>query len=420
MTEQLLIRGGKPLEGRIKVPGAKNSALPLLAASLLTDDPVVLKNVPPLKDVGTMLSMIRELGKNIETTDQRTVRITGGIAKNSAPEELVRRMRASFLVLSPLLGRVREAVVPLPGGCNIGTRPVDLHLNGLSRLGTEIGQADGKIIARAKKLRGNEIFLDYPSVGTTEQLLMAAVGAEGETVIFNGAQEPEVRDLVNFLVELGADIEVDGSILTVRGADELHGGEYEVLPDRIAGGTYMIAIAATGGHATVDEVRPSTLKQLTLKMRKSGITVNEGVNSVEVIGDNRPKNLEVRTLPYPGFPTDLQAPISALLTIAEGKSVVKETVFDSRFGHVAELRKMGADISVPNSSTLFINGTDGLRGAKVEATDIRAGASLVIAGLASSGTTEVSGLEHIDRGYSQLVENFQDLNAELERSKIDE
>ncbi len=415
MSERLIIRGGTPLEGRIKVPGAKNSALPLLAATLLTDEPVTLKNVPPLKDVGTMLSMIQQLGKRIEKPAPMTVRVTGGIETNRAPEELVRKMRASFLVLSPLLGRVGEAEVPLPGGCNIGTRPVDLHLNGLSRLGTEISQTDGRIIARANNLQGNEIFLDYPSVGTTEQLLMAAVRADGETDIYNGAQEPEVRDLVDFLVELGADVEVDGSILTVRGSEELHGGEYEVLPDRIAAGTYMIAIAATGGHATVGEVRPSIMKQLTLKMRKSGITVNEGPDSLEVISGRRPKNLEIRTLPYPGFPTDLQAPVSALLTIAEGKSVVKETVFDSRFGHVAELRKMGADISVPNSSTLFINGTDGLRGAKVEATDIRAGASLVIAGLAASGTTEVVGLGHIDRGYSRLVENFQDLSAQLEK-----
>lgn len=420
MSEQLIINGGKPLEGKIQVAGAKNSALPLLAASLLTDEPVVLKNVPNLDDVETMLSMIKELGKEIEKPTPNRVRITGKIETNVAPEELVRKMRASFLVLAPLLGKVGEAQVPLPGGCNIGTRPVDLHLNGLSKLGTEINQSNGKIVAKAQDLSGDEIFLDYPSVGTTEQLLMAAVKAKGKTVIYNGAQEPEVRDLANFLRQLGVVIDVDGAILTVHGTDQLHGENYEVLPDRIAAGTYMIAVSATNGKATIDKVRPSTLKQLTLKLRKSGITVKEGVDSVDVISNGRPENLEVRTLPYPGFPTDLQAPITSLLTLADGKSVVKETVFDSRFGHVAELRKMGADISVPNSSTLFVNGEEVLRGAKVQATDIRAGASLVIAGLAASGTTRVSGLEHIDRGYSQIVNNFQQLNAEVERKKIHE
>jgi len=362
-----------------------------------------------------MLSMIKGLGKQITQLEPSKVRITGPIKINRAPEELVRKMRASFLVLAPLLGTVGEAEVPLPGGCNIGTRPVDLHLNGLSELGTEITQTDGKIIAHANELLGADIFLDYPSVGTTEQLLMGAVKASGKTTIYNGAQEPEVRDLVHFLQQLGANIEVNGSVLTVEGTTKLTGGTYKVLPDRIAAGTYMVAVGSTGGNVVLNDVRPSTLKQLTSKLRNAGIEVNEQKDTIEVISESRPRSLEVITLPYPGFPTDLQAPITTFLALANGKSVVKETVFDSRFGHVAELRKMGADISVPNSSTLFINGKKNLRGTKVSATDIRAGASLVVAGLAATGQTVISGTEHIDRGYSNLVDNFQRLNAELDR-----
>ncbi len=415
MSEQLVINGGNPLKGHINIAGAKNSALPLLAATLMTEEPVVLENIPLLDDVSTMLSMIKGLGKQITQLEPSKVRITGPIKINRAPEELVRKMRASFLVLAPLLGTVGEAEVPLPGGCNIGTRPVDLHLNGLSELGTEITQTDGKIIAHANELLGADIFLDYPSVGTTEQLLMGAVKASGKTTIYNGAQEPEVRDLVHFLQQLGANIEVNGSVLTVEGTTKLTGGTYKVLPDRIAAGTYMVAVGSTGGNVVLNDVRPSTLKQLTSKLRNAGIEVNEQKDTIEVISESRPRSLEVITLPYPGFPTDLQAPITTFLALANGKSVVKETVFDSRFGHVAELRKMGADISVPNSSTLFINGKKNLRGTKVSATDIRAGASLVVAGLAATGQTVISGTEHIDRGYSNLVDNFQRLNADLDR-----
>lgn len=415
MSEQLVINGGNPLEGSINIAGAKNSALPLLAATLLTEQPVVLENIPLLDDVSTMLSMIKGLGKQVTELKPSKVRITGSIKTNRAPEELVRKMRASFLVLAPLLGMVGEAEVPLPGGCNIGTRPVDLHLNGLSELGTEITQTNGKILAHANALRGTDIFLDYPSVGTTEQLLMGAVKAGGKTTIYNGAQEPEVRDLAHFLQQLGAKIDVNGSVLTVDGITNLSGGTYKVLPDRIAAGTYMVAVGSAGGKVELNDVRPSTLKQLTLKLRQAGVQVSEQNDTIEVISDSRPRSLEVMTLPYPGFPTDLQAPITSFLALTNGKSVVKETVFDSRFGHVAELRKMGADISVPNSSTLFVNGKKNLRGTTVTATDIRAGASLVVAGLAATGKTTIFGTKHIDRGYSNLVDNFQSLNADLDR-----
>lgn len=415
MTEKLIIQGGEILEGKIEISGAKNSALPLIAATLLTEKDVHLENVPSLDDVQTMLDMVSELGKDVTATGPDTVSITGSVSSNQAPAELVRKMRASFLVLAPLVGRTGRAEVPLPGGCNIGTRPVNLHLEGLEKLGVEINQDDGRIIAQANNIQGNDIFLDYPSVGATEQLLMAAVGAKGTTTIYNGAQEPEIRDLALFLTELGADLSLDGSILTVNGKNELGGGEYEVLSDRIAAGTYMLAGLATGGRVKVESVDPSSIKPLSLKLRKAGAKVEENERSVQVESRGRPDNLEVITLPFPGFPTDLQAPITSLLTLAKGKSVVKETVFDSRFGHVAELSKMGADISVTNSNTVFIEGKRELRGTEVEATDIRAGASLVIAGLAAEGKTEVSGMKHLDRGYSQLQSHLESLGAITER-----
>ena len=415
MTEKLIIQGGESLKGKVEIAGAKNSALPLIAATLLTDGEVLLENVPRLDDVQTMLEMVRELGKEVTKVGPGKVRIVGPVSSNKAPAELVRKMRASFLVLAPLVGRTGSAEVPLPGGCNIGTRPVNLHLEGLKKLGVEINQDDGKIIARADNLSGNDIFLDYPSVGASEQLLMGAVRAKGTTTIYNGAQEPEIRDLALFLGELGANISLEGSILKVEGGEDFGNAKYEVLSDRIAAGTYMIAGVATGGRVEVDSVDPPSIKPLSLKLRKAGINVIENESSVKVESTGRPENLEVITLPFPGFPTDLQAPITSMLTMARGKSVVKETVFDSRFGHVAELNKMGADISVANSNTVFIEGTDSLRGTEVEATDIRAGAALVIAGLAGEGKTEVSGLKHLDRGYSQLEEQLKKLGAKIER-----
>lgn len=416
MSEKLIIQGGKPLQGTVKIPGAKNSALPLLASTLLTDKPVKLTNVPELNDVQTMLSMVRKLGKDI-TTNSNSLQISGPVTSNKAPVDLVRKMRASFLILAPLVGRTGEATVPIPGGCNIGTRPVDLHLEGLKKLGVKIKQEDGRIFAQTERIIGNDVFLNYPSVGATEQLIMATVVAEGNTTIYNGAQEPEIRDLVSFLRSLGADISMNGSIIKVNGVNELGKTTYRVLPDRIAAGTYMIAGTATNGNVEVTDVDTSSLKPLSLKLKKAGITVKEAENTIKVKRTRRPDNLEIITLPFPGFPTDLQAPITALLTLANGKSVVKETVFDSRFGHVPELSKMGADISTPNSNTVFIKGKKYLRGTKVEATDIRAGAALVIGGLAAKGETVVSGLDHLDRGYSKLVENLRTLGADVERIK---
>jgi len=416
MKEKITIQGGRPLKGELKIPGAKNSALPLIASSLLTDQPVNLTNVPDLKDVQTMLSMVENLG-NTSSGESGDVEIRGTINSNRAPTELVKKMRASFLVLAPLVARTGEAVVPIPGGCNIGTRPVDLHLEGLKRLGVSVEQDDGRIVARADQLIGNDVFLNYPSVGATEQLITAATLAEGKTTIYNGAQEPEIRDLVSFLNKMGARVNLDGSIIRVTGVNELEGTNYPVLPDRIAAGTYLLAGAATSGEVEVTHVNTDSIKPLSLKLRKADVEIEEKETAIRARSGRRPKSVEVITLPYPGFPTDLQAPITSLLSLARGKSVVKETVFDSRFGHVPELNKMGAEISVTNSSTVFIEGQEGLRGTEVEATDIRAGASLVIAGLAARGETVVTGTEHLDRGYSNLVENLSSLGARVERSK---
>jgi UDP-N-acetylglucosamine 1-carboxyvinyltransferase len=414
MKEKITIQGGKPLKGELKIPGAKNSALPLIASSLLTDQPIQLSNVPDLKDVHTMLSMVENLGNN-SSGESGDVELRGSIDSSRAPAELVKKMRASFLVLAPLVARTGEAVVPIPGGCNIGTRPVDLHLEGLKRLGVSVEQDDGRIIARADQLTGNDVFLNYPSVGATEQLITGATLAEGVTTIYNGAQEPEIRDLVNFLNEMGARINLDGSIIRITGVNELEGASYPVLPDRIAAGTYMLAGAATSGEVEVTQVNTDSIKPLSLKLKKADVEIKEKESSISTRSNGRPKSVEVITLPYPGFPTDLQAPITSLLALASGKSVVKETVFDSRFGHVPELNKMGADISVTNSSTVFVEGQESLRGTEVEATDIRAGASLVIAGLAARGETVVTGTEHLDRGYSNLVENLKSLGASIER-----
>ncbi|MFP4201724.1 MAG: UDP-N-acetylglucosamine 1-carboxyvinyltransferase [Candidatus Acetothermia bacterium] len=411
---KLTIRGGKPLKGELEITGAKNSALPLLASSLLTNKPLQLSNVPDLKDVQTMLDMVTGLGKEVSSEDG-SVRIDGKVESNVAPAQLVQKMRASFLVLAPLVARTGRAEVPIPGGCNIGTRPVDLHLKGLKRLGVGIRQDDGRIVAEADELTGNDVFLNYPSVGATEQLIMAATLAKGRTEIYNCAQEPEIRDLAKFLNRMGAEVSVNGSITRITGVDELGGGEHRVMSDRIAAGTYLLAGAATAGEVEAKNVNVTALKPLSLKLESAGVEVKERDRSLKVENSERPDNLEVITLPYPGFPTDLQAPMTALLTLARGKSVIKETVFDSRFDHVPELNKMGADISVTNSNTVFVNGKQGLRGTEVDATDIRAGASLVIGGLAARGKTTITGTEHLDRGYSNLVEKLRSLGAEVSR-----
>lgn len=410
--KRIIIDGGRPLFGQIVTPGAKNAALPILAASLLTEEDVYLKNVPNIKDVRTMAQMLEALGKSVEKVndDAYLIRQHGSL-NSEAPYELVRRMRASFLVLGPLLARKGYAKVSLPGGCVIGARPVDLHLKGLRALGAEIQQTQGFVEARARKLKPAEIYLDYPSVGATEQLMMAAAAISEKTVILNPAQEPEVYDLACFLQKMGARIQLNHSKLEIEGVKQLRGAEHTVIPDRINAGTFLIAAAITRGEIFV-HCNPTHLQALLMKLREMGAEADEKPHGVNLRGQTAYKSIEVETRPYPGLATDYQPQIVSLLTLAQGESMVRETVFESRFLYTAELVRMGADISV-RGQAVVIRGVDHLEGATVEAGDLRAGAALVLAGLAARGTTVVLDEGHIERGYSDLAGKLKGLGADI-------
>jgi UDP-N-acetylglucosamine 1-carboxyvinyltransferase len=408
---ELIIHGGKRLFGELVVEGAKNAALPIFSATLLTDREVTLRNIPALEDVATIAEMLAALGKRVERLEQDTYRITpaNGL-KSEAPYELVRRMRASFLVLGPLLVRLGRAKVPLPGGCVLGPRPVDLHLKGLAQMGAEIKLSQGYVEAQGE-LHGAEIYLDYPSVGATEQLLATAALISERTIIHNPATEPEVEDLAHFLQKMGAEIKL-GERIEIEGKRELRGADYEIIPDRINAGTYMIAVALTGGEGLI-KCQPAQLQALLGKLAESGVTVEERDGAVLVHSSGELGPLEVETRPYPGFPTDLQPQLTALLCLARGESLVRETVFPGRFSHVPELLRMGARIRLSDSSAI-IKGVDHLEGTMVEAPDIRAGAALVLAGLVARGETRVRDAGHLIRGYSDIVHDLQRLGAEIE------
>ena len=418
MKDILKIKGGTPLRGKVTVNGAKNAALPIIAATLLTEEEVTLQNIPLLKDVSTMLEMISGLGKEIERVSENSYKISENTQNTKTRPELVRKMRASFLVLGPLLGKMKEAKIALPGGCSIGSRPIDLHLKGLTKLGVNVEQKDGMIRAKTAGLKGNEIYLDYPSVGATEQLLMGGVIAKGKTIIHNAAREPEVMDLVDLLKKLGGRIEVKLSRIEIEGVEELKGATHSIVSDRIEAGTYLLAGAASKGDVAITDIDPDHLKSLIIKLKEAGLKIQESNKEIRVKYEGKLRSLDVKTFPYPGFPTDLQAPLTSLLINAEGKSMVRETVFDSRVDHIPELKKMGANISVEGSNTFFIKGADKLTGSVVEATDIRAGASLVIAGIMAEGETEIHHMHHLDRGYSNLESKLTELGAEVERIKV--
>jgi len=410
--KQIIIKGGRPLFGEIAIQGAKNAALPIFAASLLTEEDVHLKNIPDIKDVHTMTHMLEALGKKVERVNGCEYRISQvGTLSFEAPYELVRQMRASFLVLGPLLARLGQAKVSLPGGCVIGARPVDLHLRGLRALGAEIHQTQGFVEARAQKLKAAEIYLGYPSVGATEQLMMAAATIPQKTVILNPAQEPEVYDLVRFLQKMGARLRLNGSKLEIEGVKHLKGVEHTIIPDRINAGTFLIAAAITRGEIFV-HCNPAHLQALLSKLREMGAEVGEKPDGVNLRGAAVYKSIEVETRPYPGLATDYQPQIVALLSIAQGESIVRETVFEGRFLHTAELARMGADITV-RGQTIVIRGVDHLEGATVEADDLRAGAALVLAGLTARGTTAVLDEGHIERGYSDLAGELKRLGADI-------
>jgi UDP-N-acetylglucosamine 1-carboxyvinyltransferase len=418
--DRILIRGGRALSGRIPISGAKNAALPILAAGLLTSERLILRNVPALADIDSMRRLLETLGSEITVApaEPGCVQImTPGEGGTLAAYDLVRKMRASVLVLGPLLARRGEAQVSLPGGCAIGPRPVDQHLKGLQELGAEIELREGYIHARAPRgLKGARIRLDLPSVGATENLLMAACLAEGETVLANAAREPEVVDLGSCLVAMGARIEgIGGGTLTVEGVPCLHGADYSVLPDRIELGTYAIAAAITGGTLELLGGRAPLIQTVAEKLAEAGVEVVQGDGGITVSGRAaKPLGVDVMTQPHPGFPTDLQAQFMALMCVAEGASMITETIFENRFMHVPELMRMGARITVHGGSAL-VRGVERLTGAPVMATDLRASVSLILAGLAARGETVVNRVYHLDRGYERLTEKLVACGAEIER-----
>lgn len=410
--QRLLIKGGQPLVGRIRVSGAKNAVLKLMAAVLLGRGKFVIRDVPAIKDVYTMIGVLEALGVKSQLNNSILTLEVNEIS-GDAPTELVQEMRASIQVMGPLLARLGQVRITKPGGCAIGDRPIDLHLKNLQRLGAEIQEEHGYIIARSSNLVGQEISLDYPSVGATENIMMAATLAKGKTVIYNAAREPEIVDTQNFLNKMGAEIFGAGtSTITIEGVENLGSADYTVIPDRIEAGTYLIAAAITRGKITLENVVPHHLKSLTDKLLEAKANIVIRQNEITVEGSSAISPTNILTLPYPGFPTDLQPQFMTLTTLAKGSSMIKETVYSNRFGQVEELRRMGANIQMDGRSVL-VRGIDRLSGASVHARDLRAGAALVIAGLAAHGSTEISGIEHIIRGYEKLVEKLQSVGADI-------
>ena len=418
--DKLLIRGGRQLNGSVQISGAKNAALPELCASLLTADPVELRNVPRLHDVRTALRLLANLGVAIERHDAAPdqVRLTAAhVTSREASYELVKTMRASILVLGPLLARFGQARVSLPGGCAIGSRPVDQHIKGLQAMGAEITVEHGYIVAKASRLKGARITTDMVTVTGTENLMMAATLAEGETVLENAAQEPEIPDLAELLIAMGAKIEGHGtSRICIQGVEQLHGASHAVIPDRIETGTFMCAVAAAGGHVRLEGANPRHLESVIEKLMEAGVGVNANAGAIEVQSQGRLRAVSFRTSEYPAFPTDMQAQFMVLDCIAEGTSVISETIFENRFMHVNELMRLGASIEV-DGHTAVVHGVPQLSGATVMATDLRASASLVIAGLVAEGETCVDRIYHLDRGYDQMETKLRAIGADIERLK---
>lgn len=416
--DKLIINGGIPLRGEVRISGAKNASLPIIAATLLADEPVIISNVPHLQDVTTTLELLGGMGAEFTICERMTVEVdTRRISHYYAPYELVRTMRASVLVLGPLLARYGEAVVSLPGGCAIGSRPVNLHIAGMQALGADVHVENGYIKAYAKDgLKGANIVLDTVTVTGTENIIMAAVLADGITTINNAAREPEVEDLANFLNMMGAKITGAGTdTITIDGVKRLSGGEYRVLPDRIEAGTYLIAAACTRGRVRVKDIQPEILSSVLVKLEEAGAVITKGDNWIDLdMRGERPKAVSVRTAPYPAFPTDMQAQLMALNLIADGTGTITETVFENRFMHVQEMQRMGANIQL-EGNTAICTGVENLTGAPVMATDLRASASLVIAGLIAQGETIVDRIYHIDRGYECIEEKLSQLGAKIQR-----
>lgn len=420
--EIFVVKSNGPLKGEVSISGAKNSALPILAACLLGTEEIILDEVPKLKDIEVMVEILKELGCKIEYLDPTTLKIDPtGVDHYEAPFELMDKMRASFIVMGPLLAKFGKALTKSPGGCNIGKRPIDLHIKGFEFLGAKTSFDDEEIFAKVDNgLKGNVVYLDFPSVGATENIMMAATLAEGETVIENAAKEPEIVDLASFLSKMGANIRGAGtSNIVIKGVKKLTGTRHTIVPDRIEAATYMLAAAMTGGNVLVKNVIGSHIRPVIAKLIEIGATVeeNEDEDMIRVSVNKKLHATTIKTLPYPGFPTDVQAQFMALMTVCHGESLVQETVFENRFMHVDELKKMGATIITEGNRAAII-GAEKLHGAEVKATDLRAGAALVMAGLVAEGETKVSDIYHIDRGYSDLVEKLTGLGADIKRIKV--
>lgn len=415
--ERLIVKGGNRLVGTVKTSGAKNAVLPIIAASILGTSPSRLDEIPALEDVRTICAVLECLGIKVDASEPHTLKIDSReITSCEAPYELVRSMRASFLVMGPLLARKGYARISQPGGCAIGTRPIDLHLKGFEALGVKIEQGHGYIEASAPEgMTGANIYLDFPSVGATENIMMAAAMANGTTVLENPAEEPEIVDLANYLNQMGARVRGAGTnVITIEGVSELHGVQHSVIPDRIEAGTYMIAAAMTGGDVIIENVLPEHQKPLIAKLREAGALVEEDIDHIHVAGSGRLKAVDIKTLPYPGFPTDMQAQMMAMLSVAEGRSKITETVFENRFMHVVELNRMGANITTEGRSAV-ITGPAHLTGCTVRATDLRAGAAMILAGLVAEGATEICDIYHIDRGYEEIAAKLTRLGADIKR-----
>lgn len=418
--EKLIVKGGNRLVGTVKTSGAKNAVLPIIAASIMGVTPSHFDEVPMLEDVRTISEVLKSLGIKVESKEKNVLDIDSTTINSYEPPcELMRNMRASFFIMGPLLARMGKARIHMPGGCAIGARPVDIHLKGFEALGVVLKQEDGFIEATTPNgLKGATIYFDFPSVGATENVMMAAALAEGVTILENAAEEPEIVALANYLNKMGAKVRGAGTdVIRIEGVKELRGADYTIIPDRIEAGTYMIAAAMTGGDVIVDNVLPEHQKPLIAKLREAGAIVEEDIDKVRVIGTGSLKGVSVKTLPYPGFPTDMQAQIMAMMVVSEGNSRVTETVFENRFMHVAELNRMGAKITTADRSA-NIEGPAKLVGCDVRATDLRAGAAMILAGLVAKGETRIGDLFHIDRGYEDIVEKLRNLGADIERVDV--
>ena len=414
--DQYVIKGGNPLVGEVEIGGAKNAALAILAAAIMTDETVLIENLPDVRDINVLLEAMQQIGAQTDRIDRHTVKINGShIGDYSVDYEYIKKIRASYYLLGALLGKYKKAEVPLPGGCNIGSRPIDQHLKGFRAMGADVKIEYGSIMAESKHLRGSHIYLDVVSVGATINIMMAASMAEGNTVIENAAKEPHVVDVANFLNSMGANIKGAGTdVIRIKGVEKLHSTEYSIIPDQIEAGTFMFAAAATRGDVTVKNVIPKHLEATTSKLLEIGCEIEELDDAVRVVCSKGLRSTNVKTLPYPGFPTDMQPQITATLALAKGSSIVTESIFENRFKYVDELARMGANIKV-EGNTAIIDGVERYTGARVSSPDLRAGAALVIAGLAADGITIVDDIHYIERGYERFDEKLRSLGAEMEK-----